>query len=200
MTGQGLTLGDPWNVGYFLKILRWPSYFELNNRRLYIGRFSSVKILLLLLLIIIIDNNNIIIIVIIITVKLRWLEHWWLVYHDCFELILKSLGKIPWLHIRDKLMWFFFFIENGILCVLIRIASLRRFYWEHTTYRHIKENQRDPYYASWPGAIINPQWFELPLSRIKFHGPKGVRAIEVLLYLKLSFFPPRLDGSDKLKN
>ena len=27
------------------------------------------------------------------TVKLRWLEHWWLVYHGCFELVLKSLGK-----------------------------------------------------------------------------------------------------------
>ena len=30
--------------------------------------------------------------------------------------------------------------------------------------------------------VINPHWLELPLSRINFHGPKGVRAIEVLLY------------------
>ena len=44
---------------------------------------------------------------------------------------------------------------------------------------------RHPYYASWPGAFINPHWLELPLSRNNFHGPKGVRAIEVRLYLVL---------------
>ena len=27
------------------------------------------------------------------TVELRWLEHRWLVYHDCFELVLEPLGK-----------------------------------------------------------------------------------------------------------
>ena len=72
-----------------------------------------------------------------------------------------------------------FYIENGILCVLIRIASL-----EHTIYMflHVKENQRDPYYAS--GAIINSHWLELLLSRTNFHGPKGVRAIEVRLYVR----------------
>ena len=29
------------------------------------------------------------------TVELQWLEHLWLVYHSCFELILESLGKTP---------------------------------------------------------------------------------------------------------
>ena len=29
---------------------------------------------------------------------------------------------------------------------------------------------------------MNRHWLELPLSRTNFHGPKGVRAIEVLLY------------------
>ena len=29
--------------------------------------------------------------------------------------------------------------------------------------------------------MVNPQWLELPLSRINFHGPKEVRATEVLL-------------------
>ena len=29
------------------------------------------------------------------TVELQWLEHWRLVYHGCFELILESLGKKP---------------------------------------------------------------------------------------------------------
>ena len=50
-------------------------------------------------------------------------------------------------------------------------------------YLHVKENQRNPYHASWSGAIINPHWLELLLSRTNFHGPKGVRAIEVRLYI-----------------
>ena len=29
------------------------------------------------------------------TVEIQWLEHWWLVYHGCFELVLVSLGKHP---------------------------------------------------------------------------------------------------------
>ena len=28
------------------------------------------------------------------------------------------------------------------MCVLIRIASMRRFFWEHTTYLHIKESRK----------------------------------------------------------
>ena len=27
--------------------------------------------------------------------------------------------------------------------------------------------------------MINPQWLELPMSRMNFHGPKDIRAIEV---------------------
>ena len=30
--------------------------------------------------------------------------------------------------------------------------------------------------------MINPQWLEPPVSRMNFHGPKDVRAIEVRLY------------------
>ena len=37
-------------------------------------------------------------------------------------------------------------------------------------------------FASWTGAMSNPQWLELPMSRTNFHGPKDVRAIEVRLY------------------
>ena len=29
------------------------------------------------------------------TVELQWLEHLWLFYYVCFELVLGSLGKIP---------------------------------------------------------------------------------------------------------
>ena len=48
-----------------------------------------------------------------------------------------------------------------------------------------RKTKRYPYYAFWLGAMSNPQWVELPLSRTYFHGSKGVRAIEVLLYLKI---------------
>ena len=38
-------------------------------------------------------------------------------------------------------------------------------------------------FASRPGAMINPQWLELPISRTNFHGPKDVRATDVRLYM-----------------
>ena len=38
-------------------------------------------------------------------------------------------------------------------------------------------------FASRPGAMINLHWL-VPMARTIFHGPKGVRAIEVRLYLK----------------
>ena len=47
-----------------------------------------------------------------------------------------------------------------------------------------RKSKRYPYSASWPGAMINTHKLELPLSRTYFHGSKGVRAIEVLQYLK----------------
>ena len=62
------------------------------------------------------------------TVELQWFEHPWLVYHGCFELLLESHGTNP---IDADLelfrMIFFFILRNGILCMLIRIASMRRF-------------------------------------------------------------------------
>ena len=38
-------------------------------------------------------------------------------------------------------------------------------------------------------GIIHPRWVELPLARTNFHGPKPVRAIEILLY-RLDYVPP----------
>ena len=43
-------------------------------------------------------------------------------------------------------------------------------------------------FASWTGAMINPQWLELPMSRTNFHGPKDVWATEVRLYLNRHVF------------
>ena len=51
-----------------------------------------------------------------------------LVYHGFFELVLGSLGK--YLIAADLGLFraiLLFYIEYGILCVLIRIASMRRF-------------------------------------------------------------------------
>ena len=74
-----------------------------------------------------------------------------------------------------------------MLCVLIRIASLRQFQWVHSTYNHCVENQKNfpklSLFASWTGAMINPQWLELPRFRTNFHGPKDVWANEVRLYV-----------------
>ena len=57
------------------------------------------------------------------TVELQW---------GCFELVLESLGKKiqqqQLLQILENLGVFLFHIEKSILCVLIRIASMRRFY------------------------------------------------------------------------
>ena len=52
----------------------------------------------------------------------------------------------------------------------------------HNIPSYKRKSKRYPYYAPWPGSIINPQWLERPLSRTNFHSPKGVRAIEILLY------------------
>ena len=40
-----------------------------------------------------------------------------------------------------------------------------------------KDNPELSPLTSCPGAMINPQWLELPMSRTNFHGPKDVRAI-----------------------
>ena len=45
-----------------------------------------------------------------------------------------------------------------------------------------KIKKKYPYYATWPGIIINTHWLKLPLSRTYFHGSKGVPAIEVIPY------------------
>ena len=73
-----------------------------------------------------------------------------------------------------------------MLCVLIRIASSRRFKWVHSTCHYHLEGRKIPKlpsFASWPGVMINPHWLELPISRTNLHGPKDVRAIGVRLYI-----------------
>ena len=50
---------------------------------------------------------------------IRTVELQWLVYHGCFEVVLESLGKIPWLQIWDNLVWFFVFILKTVYCVYL---------------------------------------------------------------------------------
>ena len=72
-----------------------------------------------------------------------------------------------------------------MLCVL-KIASSRQFLSVHSTCNYYTEDRKDftnlSPFASWPGAMINPQWLELPMSRTNLHGPKDVRDTEVRLY------------------
>ena len=69
-----------------------------------------------------------------------------------------------------------------MLCVLIRIHIEAILMSTHNIPLLEKNNPELSPFASWPGAVINPQWLELPMSRTNFHGPKDVRAIEVRLY------------------
>ena len=55
-----------------------------------------------------------------------------------------------------------------MLYVLVTIASLRQFQWVHSKYHNFTKDQRDilksSLLASWPGAMINPQWLKLPID------------------------------------
>ena len=79
-----------------------------------------------------------------------------------------------------------------MLFVLIRIASLL-----------FTEDQKDfpkfSSFASSPGAMINHQGLELPMSRINSHCPKDVRATEVLLY-RYCMFALKMELESHLKN
>ena len=76
-----------------------------------------------------------------------------------------------------------------MLCVLIRIATIliEAILMSTLNIQPLCRNRKDfpelSLFASWTGAMISPQWLELPMSRRNFHGPKDVRAIEVRLYV-----------------
>ena len=71
-----------------------------------------------------------------------------------------------------------------MLCVLIRIAT-SIILMSTLNIPYCIEDQNDfaklSPFASWPGATVNSQWLELPMSWINFHGLKDLRAIEELL-------------------
>ena len=51
------------------------------------------------------------------TVELQWLEHCWLVYHGCFELVLESLGKNRLVADLGLFSVIFFFILKMVYCM-----------------------------------------------------------------------------------
>ena len=68
------------------------------------------------------------------TVDLQWLEHWWLVYHGCFEHVLGSVEQIPQLQIWDNLRWFSFSYSVMVYCVYSLESPQRGDSNEYTQY------------------------------------------------------------------
>ena len=59
--------------------------------------------------------------------------------------------------------------------ILMRTLTIPLFY------RRLKRRLKSFSFASKPGAMINPQCLELPMSRTHFHGSKEIRAVEIRL-------------------
>ena len=103
-----------------------------------------------------------------------------------FEMENKYLG------IRVFLEFFLYFYENvccvyslesphrGIIEAILMSTFNRPLFYKDRKYIHILFP-----FVSKPGTMItyNPQWFEFPISRTNFHGPKDVWAIEVRLFI-----------------
>ena len=86
----------------------------------------------------------------------------------------------------------FYLIEWGMACmywkwyIVCTHTPDRSDTNENTQYIFmLKKIEKISLLASWPGAMINIHYLELPLSRTYFNGSKVVRAIEVLRYIQL---------------
>ena len=84
---------------------------------------------------------------------------------------------------------FFLFYHEIVCCVysLLIEAILMSTLNIQSLCRNRKDFLKLSQFASWTGAMINPQWLELSMSRTNFQGPKDVRAIEVRLYYYIDF-------------
>ena len=103
-----------------------------------------------------------------------------------------SYEILPMAPSRKQIFRDIFWFYHAIVCCVYSLESPHRGdsneYKQHTITQHTitedrKKNPELSPFASWPGVMINPQCFELPISRRNFHGPKAVRAFEVRLYI-----------------
>ena len=109
-------------------------------------------------------------------VKLQLLEHRRLVYCADSNSFLSPRG---FLYSSRKHL----FYHENVCCVY----SLESHQCVHSTYNYFIEDRKYiptlfPF-ASWSGAMINPQWLKLLVSRTNVNVPKNVRATEIRPYL-----------------
>ena len=90
---------------------------------------------------------------------------------------------------RKQIFREIFVFRHEIVCCVYSLESPRRGdateYTKHTIIVKSVDRKYFPKlspFASWPGAMIYPQWLEQPISRTNFLSPKDVRDIEVRLY------------------
>ena len=74
-----------------------------------------------------------------ITVDLQWLEHWWLVYHDCFELV---FGKNPIAADLGYLRVIFFLFVLKMVYSVFSLEPLDEAIPMRTPNLHIIENRK----------------------------------------------------------
>ena len=98
------------------------------------------------------------------TVELRWLERRRLVYHGLFELIFESLRNFSDSSSKQLLREIFLFYYEIVCCVYSLESS-------HFVEDRKHFSELSPF-ASWSGAMIKSQWFELPISRTISMVPK----------------------------
>ena len=75
------------------------------------------------------------------------------------------------------LMISYFIMKLYVVCTLMSTHSIQ------LLRRRSIDSPELAIFASRPGAMVNLRWLELPRARTIFHGPKGIRAIEVRLYI-----------------
>ena len=75
------------------------------------------------------------------TVELQWLEHWLLFTKAVSSSFLSPSEKSDSCRFDIFFGDFLLYTENGMLCVLNRIALMRLFYCDQTTYPLVKENR-----------------------------------------------------------
>ena len=107
----------------------------------------------------------------------------WLVYRGWNELFFQSLQNSSSSSRKQIFKVFFFLFFHGIVCCVYSLESPDRGdsneYTQHRFFfffNRCVENRKDfpklSLLGSWTGAMINPQWLKLPMSRTNSMVPK----------------------------